>query len=194
MADTLTDALARFDALYSYQVTLRSTTASGGHQVVRYFYRKPGWVRMDFVTPHSGAVLVYSPDTQRARLWPFGLHHWPTLDLAPDNPLLRGPQGHRVDRSDVGVLLADVVALGARGRIARSDDSQVAGRPAVELEVIGTTDSPAGHARRFRIWLADDTLFPLRADSFDAHGDLIESVDMSDAQIDVAFPERLFTP
>jgi outer membrane lipoprotein-sorting protein len=194
MADTLTDALTRFDALHSYQVTLRSTAASGDQQVIRYFYRKPGWVRMDFVTPHSGAVLVYSPDTRRARLWPFGLHHWPTLDLSPDNPLLRGPQGHRVDRSDVGVLLADVVALRARGHIAPLGDARVAGRPAVELEVVGATDSPAGHARRFRIWLADDTLFPLRADSFDANGRLIESVDMSDAQIDVPFPERLFTP
>lgn len=194
MADPLTDAAARFEALQSYQVTLRSVDASGDRQVIRYFYRKPGWVRMDFVKPHPGAVLIYSPDTRRVRLWPFGLHRWPALDLPPDDRLLRGPRGRRIDRSDVGVLLADVLALRAHGSTLPLGHAQVSGRAATGLEVVGTTDSPMSHVRRFRIWLADDTLLPLRVDSFAANESLIETVDMSDAQANVRFPDRFFTP
>lgn len=194
MADPLTDAAARFEALQSYQVTLRSADASGDQQVIRYFYRRPGWVRMDFVNPHPGAVLIYSPDTQRVRLWPFGLHRWPTLDLSPDDWLLRGTRGRRVDRSDVGVLLADVLALRAHGSTIPLGHAQVSGRAATELEVVGTADSPVSHVRRFRIWLSDDTLLPLRVDSFAANESLIETVDMSDAQANVRFPDRFFTP
>ena len=194
MADPLTDAAAHFEALQSYQVTLRSVDASGAQQVIRYFYRKPGWIRMDFVKPHHGAVLIYSPDSRRVHLWPFGLHHWPTLDLAPDDGLLRGPRGRRVDRSDFGVLLADILALREHGSTTPLGHTHVAGRAATELEVVGTTDSPASHVRRFRIWLADDTSLPLRVESFAANESRIETVDMSDVQADVPFPERFFTP
>lgn len=194
MADPLTDAEARFGALHSYQVTLRSTDAAGRQQVIRYAYRKPGWVRMDFEQPHRGAVLVYAPDTRRVRLWPFGLGHWPTLDLPPDHPLLRSPQGHRVDQSDVGVLLGEMRALHERGSAMPLDDADLAGRPATGLEITGPPHPAADGVHRYRVWLARDTGFPLRVDSFSASGGLIESVDMSDARIDAPLPERVFRP
>lgn len=190
----LTDAEARFDALHSYQVTLRSTGAAGTQEVILYFFRKPGWVRMEFEQPHRGAVLIYAPDTRRVRLWPFGLGHWPELNLAPDNILLRDPSGHRVDRSDVGVLLAQIRTLGERGSTTPLGDAQLTGRPVTGLEISGPADGPLDKVHRYRIWLARDSGFPLRVDSFAADGGLIESVDMSDARIDVPFPERFFTP
>lgn len=192
MADPLDDADKRFDALHSYQVTLRSTDAAGGQEVIRYYFRKPGWVRMEFERPHRGAVLVYAPDTHRVRLWPFGLGHWPELDLAPDHPLLRNPRGHRVDRSDVGVLLADMRLLRESGSGQPPGDTDLAGRPATVLDISGL--ARAGAVHRYRAWLARDTAFPLRVDSFAADGHLIESVDMSDARIDLPLPERFFTP
>lgn len=193
-SDPLTDAQARFGALHSYQVTLRSTDAAGAQQVIRYFFQKPGWVRMDFEQPHRGAVLIYSPDTRRVHLWPFGLGHWPQLDLAPDNALLRSPGGQRVDRSDVGVLLTDLRLLGERGNATPLGDADLAGRPATVMDVTGPSGGGTRAVQRFRVWLVRDTKFPLRVDSFAADGHLIESVDMSDARIDVPIPERFFTP
>lgn len=194
VADPLSDAQARFDALHGYEVTLRSTDARGTQQVIRYFFRKPGWVRMEFERPHRGAVLIYAPDTRRVRLWPFGLGRWPELDLAPDNPLLRDPNGHRVDRSDVGVLLADMRALSALGSTTPLGDTDLAGRAATALDITGPPGGSAGAIRRYRVWLARDTGFPLRVDSFSADAGLIESVDMSDARIDVPLPQHFFTP
>ena len=194
MADPLNSAEGRFAALNSYQVTLRATDARGAREVIRYFFRKPGWVRMEFERPHRGAVLVYAPDTGRVRLWPFGLGHWPALDLAPDHALLRNPRGHRVDRSDVGVLLADMRRLGERGSAAPPGDAVLAGQAAILLDISSPAGESAGAVHRYRAWLARDSGFPLRVDSLDAGGALIESVDMSDARIDVAFPERFFTP
>lgn len=194
MADPLSDAQERFDALHGYQVTLRSTDAAGGREVIRYFFRKPGWVRMEFERPHRGAVLIYTPDTGRVRLWPFGLGRWPELDLAPDHPLLRNPQGHRADRSDVGALLAHMRALRAQGSASAPGGTELAGRPATVQDITGPAGGTPGAVHRYRLWLAQDTMFPLRVDSFAADGSLIESVDMGDAQIDAPLPERFFTP
>lgn len=194
MADPLAEAETRFRALSSYQVTLRSTAADGERQVVRYAYRQPGWVRMDFAQPHRGMVLVYDPDARQARLWPFGLGHWPTLRLAPDNPLLRGRHGHRVDRSDVGALLANLQALRARGRLSELGDTDIAARPAAGFEVVGDAGVQVAGVHRYRVWLARGSRFPIKVESFDASGEPIETVDMADVETDVAFPEHFFAP
>lgn len=194
MSDPLTDAETCFGALHSYRATLRSTDAAGRRDVIRYAYRKPGWVRMDFEQPHRGAVLVYAPDIRRVRLWPFGLGHWPALDLAPGHPLLRSPHGHRVDQSDVGVLLCRMRALREQGGARPLDSADLSGRSAAGLEITGPPGGGADGVHRYRVWLARDTGFPVRVDSFAAGGGLIESVDMGDVQIDAPLPERFFTP
>ncbi|MFB8829419.1 hypothetical protein ACE0DR_08610 [Azotobacter sp. CWF10] len=117
-SDPLAEAQERFRALSSYRVTVRLSAEGSEQHVLRYFYRKPGWIRIEFIRPHPGLVLIYNPDTRRVRVWPFGLNHLPRLNLAPDNPLVRGPHGIRVDQSDVGVLLESLRERQARGSLA----------------------------------------------------------------------------
>lgn len=193
-ADPLEDAENRFRTLESYRVTLRTVAADGERQVIRYAWRRPGWIRMDFVDPHGGTVMIYDPDARRVRLFPFGPEHLPTLRLAPDNRLIRSPRGHTVDHSDVGTLLANVAELRARGNMGTPADAELGGRPATVIEVGGGADVSVAGVHRYRVWLAQDTRFPLKVQSFDTTGELIETVDMSDAELDVAFPDRFFTP
>lgn len=194
MADPLDDAQARFAALHTYQVTVQSTAAAGDRQVIRYFYRKPGWVRMEFIQPHHGMVLIYDPGMSRVRLWPFGVNHVPSLGFAPDHPLLRGARGHRIDRSDVGALLANLRALRDRGSLTLLGEAEVAGQGAVGLDIVGRADGAVAGVHRYRVWLARDTWFPLRVESFGVGANPLETVDMEDAEIDIRFPDRLFTP
>ena len=193
MADPLAEAEARFRALTTYQATVHSLAADGEQQVIRYFYRQPGWVRMEFVQPHHGVVLIYDPGTRRVHLWPFGLKHIPVLTFAPDNPLI-SRHGHRVDHSDVGALLANLLALGARGSTSSLGEAQVAGQAATGLEIVGDAGVSVAGVHRYRVWLARDSLFPLRVESFAGEKGLIETVDMEGVQIDVPFAERFFTP
>ncbi|MCY1294505.1 hypothetical protein D9M70_438030 [compost metagenome] len=194
MADPLADAVIRFQELSSYQATVRSMAADGERQVIRYFFRKPGWVRLEFAEPHRGAVLIYDPEARRIRLWPFGLNHALVLPLAPDNPLVRSPRGHRVDRSDVGVLLDNLVALRARGNVVALGAADVSGHPAVGIEIVGAAAISVAGVHRFQVWLAHDSLFPLRVKSFDVENKLMETVDLTDVAIGVRFAEDFFTP
>lgn len=193
MADPLEDAQARFAALHTYQVTVHSVAAAGDRHVIRYFYRKPGWVRMEFIQPYRGMVLIYGPGSSRVRLWPFGVNR-PSLSLTPNHPLLRNPHGHQVDRSDVGSLLANLRHLQERGSLSLLGDAEVAGRAALGLDVSGGAESAVADVHRYWVWLVRDTMFPLRVESFDLNGKLLETVDMADAEIDVSFPDRFFTP
>ena len=194
MANPLLEAQDRFRELSTYQVTLRSEAADGERQVIRYSYSKPGWVRMEFVQPYRGMVLIYDPIARRVHLWPFGVRHSPSLTLAPDNPLISNRRGHRVDRSDVGALIANMFMLCDQGKVTMLGDAEVAGRPATGIEVIGGAGITVAGIHRYDVWLSQDTRFPLKVQSFDAQGKVIETVDMADAQTEIHFPDRFFTP
>lgn len=193
-ADLVSDAQARFRELPSYRVTLRSLAADGERQIIVSSYRRPGWVRLDFVEPHAGAVLVYDPERRRARLSPFGEGRFPALDLAPDNPLIRSAGGHTVDRSDVGALLANLAQLRVDGTMTNPVPASVAERAAWHFEITGPEGRSIDRVRRYRVWMEQESLFPLKVDSFDSRLELLESVDMSDARLDVEFPDGFFGP
>lgn len=193
-ADPLSEAAVRFSRLDSYRVTLRAVAGDGTRQHIRYAWRRPGWIRMDFVEPHAGVVMIHDPDAGRVRVSPFGAGHLPQFNLAPDNALIRSPNGHTVDQSDVGALLANLVRLRAVGRMSDPVTTDVGGLPATLVEIDGAAGQAVDGVHRYQVWLARDTLFPLKVQSFDAGHALIESVDMSDAELDIAFPPDFFSP
>lgn len=191
--DLLDLAIERFRAIQTYRVTLHSTHADGEERL-RYFYSKPGHVRMEFIRPHAGAVLVYDPTTQRARLWPFGAGHFPTLSLNPENPLIRSPRGQQVDKSDVGALLDNVKALKQGGAMTAHGEQLLEQRPTQFIDVIGNGNYTVAGVHRYELWLDAKTLFPIKVVSRDRNDAILETVRMNDAEIDVMLPANLFDP
>lgn len=189
----LADAIAHYRTVETYRVTLRSAHADGERHI-RYFYRKPGFVRMEFIRPHAGAVLVYSPLTRRARLWPFGIGRFPELVLSPRNPLIRGAGGQTVDRSDVGALLDNVSTLLEQGEAGAPGEERVAGRAALHLVVTGADGVTVAGVHRYELWLDTSSRFPVKVVSRDLEDAVIETVEMDDLEIDVPLPETLFDP
>ncbi|WP_175820422.1 MULTISPECIES: DUF1571 domain-containing protein [unclassified Burkholderia] len=194
-ADPVTVAQAHFDHVRSYRATIRSSARDGEHTEIRYAYLKPGFVRMDFVSPHRGAVLAYDPGDGKVRLRPFGTHAPPALTLSPSNPLVRDRAGHRVDRSDVGELLRNVHALQQGGATVTEGEEAVGGRTTLRVLVTGAPAHAVDGVHRYRLWLDAADGFPLKVVSYAGDDDVpLETVTLDDVEIDVAFPERFFAP
>ena len=70
--DELSKAIDNYRQIESYVVTIHSTSKNN-IQNIKYYYKRPGFVRMDFINPHDGVVLIYNPITDRVNLWPFGI-------------------------------------------------------------------------------------------------------------------------
>lgn len=190
--DPIASAIERYRAVETYQVTLKS---SHGDEVehIRYYFRKPGFVRMEFIRPHKGAVLVYNPTTRKARLWPFG-PGFMALTLSPDNRLIRSPLGQRVDRSDVAALFENVKALQEHGKMEIVGEEPVAELQALHFTVSGTDGFTVGSVHRYDLWLEASTLFPVKVVSRDIRNQLIETVLMEDAKINPPLQDSLFNP
>ncbi|WP_245956843.1 DUF1571 domain-containing protein [Edaphovirga cremea] len=222
-SDNTTDpiilAQQHFDQMGSYQVRILSTSAKGERNNIRYSYRKPGYVRMDFTEPHPGAVLVYNPSTNAVRLWPFGIGKFPVLNLSPTNSLIRDQSGHRVDQSDIGTLLRNIHSLQQSGgkttvignetlpeqsasskqsisskQSVSSKQSISSNQSALHVSIRGPQGVTVSNVHRYEIWLESSHDFPLKVVSYDVNDQLMESVLMDAIVVNVHFPADFFTP
>ena len=192
--DPVNAAIERYQAVESYQLTLRSSSGGNESEIIHYYYKKPGFVRMEFSQPFSGAVLVYSPSTKEIRLRPFGALKFPVFTLSPESRMAHSSSGHRVDRSDVGSLLQNVKTLQENGATEIMGEEEVGGRQALHIAISGRDNFSVEGVHRYDLWLETRTLWPLKVASHDTKNVLIETVLMNDLQINPVFPDDFFNP
>jgi hypothetical protein len=192
-ADLLDEALLHYSKVETYQVTLRSSASPGEpfREIIRYSFKKPGWVRMDFRKPHNGLVLIYDPESDGVRLWPLDAKG-PDFSLSPDNWLLRSGGGERVDRSDIGTMLQRAIRLRASGDAQILGKERVNHRDTVRLRVIGGAGETVEGVHRFDLWLDALTLMPLKIEGYDIRDAPLDLVLMDDLQVDVPVQDRAF--
>lgn len=191
--DPLAAAIEHYQTVESYRVTIRSFHADG-EEHIRYYYKKPGFVRMEFIRPHDGALLLYNPNTQRVRLWPFGAGSFPELNLSPGNLLIRSSRGQHVDRSDVGALFENVRTLRAGGNAEISGEESVDGHTILHLVVTGADGFAVAGVHRYELWMDTASRFPSKVISRDQQDAIMETVMMEDLEINVELPDILFNP
>ena len=191
--DPLAAAIEHYQTVESYRVTIHSFHADG-EEHIRYYYKKLGFVRMEFIRPHAGALLVYNPYTRRVRLWPFGAGHFPVLNLSPGNPLIRSSRGQRVDRSDIGVLFQNIRILREGGNTEILGKESMDGRTVLHLIVTGADNFVVAGVHRHELWLDTESQFPVKGISRDQQNAIIETVKMEALEINATLPETLFNP
>jgi hypothetical protein len=182
-----------YQSIQNYQVTIRSTHLNGVDEI-RYFYQKPGFVRMEFIEPHAGVVLIYNPKSDEVRVWPFGAGRFPWFDLKPENPLILSPQGQRIDRSDVGSLFVNLATLESNGRTQSLGEELIDGVLTQHLAIIGQESFVLGQVHRFDVWVDVMYQFPVKIVSTNLQGTIIETVLMTSLGINEPFPNSLFNP
>jgi outer membrane lipoprotein-sorting protein len=184
-------AIEKFSTISSYQVTLRSTTESTS-EIIRYYYRKPGFVRMELVKPHKGVVIVYSPLSKKVRLRPFGFLEFLVFTFNPDNRFLKSSRGHRVDESDIGSLLKEVRRFQEQGETVVAGKERMGDTVALRVTVSGDHALSGDGIHSYNLWLDSETYLPIKASAYNAEGRLLEEVLMDDLQTDIEFPENFF--
>ena len=152
--------------------------------VLRYYYMHPGFVRMELVRPFGGTVLTYDPYRKTAQVKPLGMF---VLELSPDSRLIRGPQDHRIDKSDILTLLNTVKELARRGRVLlkKSSGNYI-------LVVKGENYVVRKRIAKFVLEFDGKTLFPTYASSYDEEDNLIEEVIFKNIRVKDGFPKGIF--
>ncbi|MBI5561116.1 MAG: outer membrane lipoprotein-sorting protein [Deltaproteobacteria bacterium] len=183
--DPVTLARESYNGVETYSVTLKSEN-KGGSEVLRYYYRRPGQIRMEFEKPYKGALLTYDPEEGKVRVRPFPNLKFLVFAFPPDNRMVKSSRGHRVDESDIGALLKAVEELKSKGRVEVLHNERVFGRDAIVVSVTGKDGSTADtDVNRYILWLDKSSYLPLKAEAYGVKGDLIERVLMDDLEVNV---------
>lgn len=192
--DPIIFAQQNFNKIQSYQVVMRSSSAAGERKIIRYSYKKPGYVRMDFTQPHAGAVLTYNPISARVTLWPFGLGTLPVLNLSPTNSLIQDERSHRVDRSDIGVLLGNIRRLQREGTTTTLGVENLSGRSVTHVSVVGPGTMVVDDVHRYDVWFDNYHGLPAKVVSYTSGDKPLETVLMDAMIVNLRFPADFFTP
>lgn len=172
----------------SYRVTIKSSQSN----TLCYYFKRPGHVRIEFIQPFEGAVIIYDPDSKVARLWPLGYPRFPAFTLSPENRLIQNPSGQRVDRSDFGALYQNVQILQQHGKATLAGAVSIHGKNTLHLIVKGLDNFSIAGVHRFQIWVDQATVFPLKVSSHDVMGNILEAVEFEYLQINPVFPPEFF--
>lgn len=180
----LAGMVVRFNTLDHYTTLLDSEGEDGRNRIV-YTYKKPGYIRMDFIRPHKGARLIYNPLTERVSLRPFatGLLQ---LDLAPDNRMITDPKGHTVDRSDIGSLIASAMRYADEGVVTAMPPERVEGKQCRRLLIEGKSVT-------YLLWVHPEIGLPIKVVKLFSEGGQ-ETVFLRNLVVDGPLRSDIFIP
>lgn len=184
-------AYESFDSLQNYRVTIKTLCCDSDEEIL-YVFQKPGFIRMDFINPHQGAVLVYNLNTNDVRLKPFGLFSFFKLTLDPDNNLITSPKGHTVDQSDMSFLIRNIDSLMQKGTLTYLANEEINKRPCTVFIVAANDTFNIDGINSYKVWLDSVLHLPLKAEAFDTNGVLLESVLTADLELNVQLAEDYF--
>ena len=180
-----------FRNVETYAVTLDSTS-DGGREVIKYFYKRPGYVRMNFEGPHAGAVLLYDPVKKEARLQPLGAVRSFVVTLSPDNRLITSSKGHTIAESDIGALLRNAERLQNHGSIEVLAEEKSGERDTVKVKILGAYGYAVQGTNAYILWLDKRSFLPVHVMAYDEKGTLTEDVLMNDMEVNPTLPDNLF--
>lgn len=183
--DSLLDQMQeRFNSLNNYVTLLDSEGETKRNRIV-YTYKKPGFIRMDFIHPHKGARLIYNPRENQVSLRPFATR-LPAFTLSPNNPLITDPKGHTVDRSDIGALIRSVRRYAREGSVTRLAPESVQSHLCPRLLVEGSEVT-------YLLWVHPELLLPVKVVKLYADSSQ-ETVFLRDLEVDGPLDDAVFEP
>lgn len=188
-ANFIDDLRETFKDIETYTATLKAKDGKS-ETIIRYYYKKPGFIKMGFVKPHNGASLIYSPHTGKVALRPFKSFESIVMHFDPDFGLITDPNGHTIDKSDIGSLLENVKALsdGGHAEFIPSEGNfiriMITGKETFEIDGVNT----------YKLKIDPVKNLPVHVKAFDHTGRQIEDVVIDDLRINEPVPDSVFTP
>lgn len=183
--------VAKFDSIQNYSAII-TTSAGQDKNTMQYFFQKPGYAKMVFMQPHNGVSMTYDPLMETVLLQPFKSMRSVSLTLSPDNSLITSPQGHTIDKSDIGHLLDAIVELSENGEVKVLSTLNDNSLNKINLEIKGLNGFTINKINRYSIKFDTECYFPTEVTAYSFDGTIMENVKLAELKIDTIFPTGIF--
>ena len=170
----LSEMTDKFNALTNY-TTLLDSEGEGERSKIFYTYKKPGFIRMDFIQPHKGAMLIFNPIKNKATLRPFSKWFFIT-----------DSKGHTVDQSDIGALIRSIVVSAREGSVTHLPPETLENLACPRLRVESTKTT-------YLLWIHPEFRLPIKVVKLFSEGEK-EVVFLRNLIVDASLDDTLFIP
>lgn len=185
---------AAYDELTNYEAEVEvlffSKQGISKSQTCLYTFEKPNRIRLDFLSPDPGMILVYPDADGKVIMKPAGLLSPLTFHLALDDPLLQTPSGQQINQTDLGTLIRNIrhsVTDQRRGPISISTD-----KDSVRIEVLADDHFRKEFETRYQFVIGKARWLPLEVDAATTKGVPTEKVVFRRFRENIDVPDGFF--
>ena len=185
---------AAYDQVKDYQtdveILLFKEDGSFKTEKSLYTFKKPKWIRLDFVSPHPGMMLVYPDPDGKVLMKPQGVLSILTFHLTLDDPLLGSPSGQRLDQTDLGVLIKNIrhsVTDQRRGPVSLSEDKE-----AIRIQVLADDHFREGVETRYQFLISKELWLPVEVGESTTDGVQEGRIIFRNLRTNINVPDDLF--
>lgn len=193
-AETL---LNKIEAIYAgvkdYQAGVedRSYNRDGSFKIKKFLYtfKKPGRIRLDFVTPYSGTVLVYPDKNGEVVIRPSGFPFF-KFHLSLNNPLLKVTSGQRLDQTDLGLLIKNIGHSLTDQR--RGPAEVVREGEYIRVQVLADKHFQKGVVTLYHFLINQELWLPVLVEESTPEGRLERRIILRNLKTNIGFPDSFF--
>jgi outer membrane lipoprotein-sorting protein len=177
---------------YRTRVEIKTFNNDGISETEKFLYtfKEPNLIRIDFESPHAGMIVVYPDKNGKVVVQPAGIAHLLKLHLAPDNRLLTGSSGQRIDQTDIGLLINNVahsLTDQRRGPIAITQEKH-----SVQVRVLAVNHFHPEILTLYRFFVDEKDWLPSAVEEFTPDGTLQRSISFIGLTINNGTPDSFF--
>lgn len=177
---------------YRARMLIRTYRDSGSPDTQTFFYtfRKPDQIRIDFIRPHPGMVMIYPDKEGRVFIRPSGLARLFRLHLPPDSPRLVVSAGQRIDQTDLGLLIANIarsVGSERRGPVFTFEENGLA-----VIQTVAVDHFRPDVVTAYRFLIDKHMWLPVRVEESTPGGQTERTISFFDLEVNVSIPVAFF--
>lgn len=187
-----------WETVNDYTLTLETYSKKGDKEeksIIKQKFLKPNWIYMKIIDGKGkGSVGVFNPITNKVKGHKGGLLKIITLTLDPSDKKTSSIRGHRIDQSGFGTLIKRLIEYNEMKEITSVTETSFETKLAYLFTAEVKDTLKLWGAKKEKIWVEEETLFPLRLEQYTEDGKLVHYSKYWDVCVNVGLKEEDFKP
>jgi outer membrane lipoprotein-sorting protein len=183
-----------YDKVKDYQtevgITFFEKDGSSRTETTLYTFKKPKWIRLDFVSPRPGLIMIYPDRNNKVFIKPRGLLSILGFHRPLDDPLLKSPTGQRINQTDLGLLIKNIrhgVTDQRRGPVSILEDDNT-----IQIEVLADDHFLEGVETRYQFLISKELWLPVEVSASKENGVQEWRIVFRNLRTNINVPDALF--
>ena len=177
---------------YRTNLEVRTYAANGPAEIklIRYTFKKPCSIQLDFEKPDSGMVVVYPDREGKVAVRPLSWLPFVVLHKSVNDPQMEVSPGQRINQTDLGLLIQNIghsVNGQRKGPVTTTSDRQN-----IIISVLADNHFQKNVITHYTFYIDKKLWLPVKVEEKTPDGKLERTVIFHDLKVNIGVPDSFF--